>query len=544
MIGGMFVDREQDMKKVVAVIFVLVVVLAIFIGIRSNNKVDLLDIIPTPTPEETPSPTPTPTPTPTPVPSVRPTETKEEEEVQGTPMVNESKPEEKPKEESTTVDKTNLETQIDKGNELLATSLGSSDGELADLVNELYRLLAEATKVSSDKTATKSEVNAIYVKLTAIIDQVTDYCNKLYEEALTKVMAVENEVTQENMDLAKEAVEKLPSGDQRTALEDRLAALTPEEIKTAGDLVTLKELLENEDGTVGTIYLIEDIKDIEETLTINGPIVINGQGHTLTFTEDVTEGIVIHVPGKTQEAVPGVIALDLEEDTETTTNTHVVLNNLVVAGTENMVGVVVYDSNDVVLNNYTGSNMKSALQVNGSQVTLTGTTTVSGSKEAGIELLMTKREELQGSEELTTPTLTIAEGATIVHESEVELAVPTVTVPVVKEEQVGLVIEEGLTEATASMFRQEVTEETVKYYLNDTSANNEVVPSGEEEAGTNTLTATPVEDMTPNTEMDTLEGDTVDSKEEEQVGLPATNSPAKDTTSPTASGLEDPLDEE
>ena len=60
----MFVDREQDMKKVVAVIFVLVVVLAIFIGIRSNNKVDLLDIIPTPTPEETPSPTPTPTPTP------------------------------------------------------------------------------------------------------------------------------------------------------------------------------------------------------------------------------------------------------------------------------------------------------------------------------------------------------------------------------------------------------------------------------------------------------------------------------------------------
>ena len=541
MIGGMFVDREQDMKKVVAVIFVLVVVLAIFIGIRSNNKVDLLDIIPTPTPEETPSPTPTPTPTPTPVPSVRPTETKEEEEVQGTPMVNESKPEEKPKEESTTVDKTNLETQIDKGNELLATSLGSSDSELADLVNELNRLLAEATKVSSNKTATESQVKAIYTKLTAIIDQVTDYCNKLYEEALTKVMTVENEVTQENMELAKEAIEKLPSGDQRTALEDRLDALTPEEIKTAGDLAGLKELLKNEDGTVGTIYLTDDIKDITETLTINGPIVINGQGHKLTFTGDEDEGIVIHVPGKTNAAeVLGIATLGLEEDTETT-NTHVVLNNLVVEGTESMVGVVVYDSNDVVLNNYTGSNMKIALQVNGSQVTLTGTTTVSGSKEAGIELLMTKREELQGSEELTNPTLTLAEGATIVQAFEEEQTVPTVTVPVVEKEQVGLVIEEGLTEDMESMFRQEVTEETVKYYLNDTSADNEVVPSDEEAAGPNTLTATPAETKTPD---DTLEGDTVDSKEEEQVGLPATNSPAKDTTSPTASGLEDPLDEE
>ncbi len=536
----MFVDREQDMKKVVAVIFVLVVVLAIFIGIRSNNKVDLLDIIPTPTPEETPSPTPTPTPTPTPVPSVRPTETKEEEEVQGTPMVNESKPEEKPKEESTTVDKTNLETQIDKGNELLATSLGSSDSELADLVNELNRLLAEATKVSSNKTATESQVKAIYTKLTAIIDQVTDYCNKLYEEALTKVMTVENEVTQENMELAKEAIEKLPSGDQRTALEDRLTALTPEEIKTAGDLAGLKELLKNEDGTVGTIYLTDDIKDITETLTINGPIVINGQGHKLIFTGNEDEGIVIHVPGKTKEAVPGVIALGLEEDTETT-NTHVVLNNLVVEGTESMVGVVVYDSNDVVLNNYTGSNMKSALQVNGSQVTLTGTTTVSGSKEAGIELLMTKREELQGSEELTNPTLTLAEGATIVQAFEEEQTVPTVTVPVVEKEQVGLVIEEGLTEDMESMFRQEVTEETVKYYLNDPSADNEVVPSDEEAAGPNTLTATPAEAKTPD---DTLEGDTVDSKEEEQAGLPATNSPAKDTTSPTTFDLDEPLDEE
>jgi len=171
-----------------------------------------------------------------------------------------------------------------------------------------------------------------------------------------------------------------------------------------GNAATLNELLNALDAdAVKTINIKKDIDDIGATIVVDRVVTIDGGDHLLTFATDFSglangerQGILVSADGVT-------------------------INDLKVAishkdGWQGAYGIQVYDATGVVINNYTGTGADAALLVNGSDVELTGETTVSGNEFGGIEVS-------RGSEATADSVLTVT--GTLVNDTE-EYKKPTI----------------------------------------------------------------------------------------------------------------------
>lgn len=151
------------------------------------------------------------------------------------------------------------------------------------------------------------------------------------------------------------------------------------EVKTGEEL---RAALEKE--YLNYIVIMADISGINSTIEINHAVTIAGNGKTLSFVSlaekpnGMRNGLLIESAGVTVND----ITITLSEE------------NSAWAG---VYGIQVYDADGVTLHNYTGTGGDAALLVNGSTVTLTGTTDVSGNKFGGIEAAKGTVPELKKS---------------------------------------------------------------------------------------------------------------------------------------------------
>ena len=126
----------------------------------------------------------------------------------------------------------------------------------------------------------------------------------------------------------------------------------------------------------GTYYLSEDIT-LTEQLNITAPITIDGDGHTISKNTAGVSDAAVETDSIIQISVDGVT-----------------LRNLTVEGSSALTdewdsgeyGIKIYDADGVTLQNVTVTAVNAGIQVNGSKVTLTGTTTVTGNVFGGIEV--------------------------------------------------------------------------------------------------------------------------------------------------------------
>ena len=128
--------------------------------------------------------------------------------------------------------------------------------------------------------------------------------------------------------------------------------------------------------TINTLNIGANFTGLTERIVIDRKVEVNGNGNKITFTSAVNEaaygsrhGILVNADDVT------ITDLVVEMDANT--------NDLTWTGTY---GIQVYDATGVVINNYTGTKADAALMLNGSEVELTGTTTVTGNEFGGIEV--------------------------------------------------------------------------------------------------------------------------------------------------------------
>ena len=135
------------------------------------------------------------------------------------------------------------------------------------------------------------------------------------------------------------------------------------------------------DSNITTINLGQDITDLTSRVVINRPVTINGNNHKLTFTNAINEV----ADGERQGIAvisDDVVINDLTVEMDAVQD---ILSRL----DENWDGVYaiqVYNSKNVILNNITATKADGGILVNASEVTLTGTITLSGNEFGGMEV--------------------------------------------------------------------------------------------------------------------------------------------------------------
>lgn len=141
---------------------------------------------------------------------------------------------------------------------------------------------------------------------------------------------------------------------------------------TVAEVSNLKELQDAlNDDSITTINIKDDINDISDTIVVDRSVTINGNGNTFSFSE-----------------------LEKDEDGLQIVTDDVTIQNLKVdAGLgdnkENWQGtyaIQVWNATDVTLENVTATGGNGGILVNGSTVTLEGTTDVSDNGFGGIEV--------------------------------------------------------------------------------------------------------------------------------------------------------------
>lgn len=172
-------------------------------------------------------------------------------------------------------------------------------------------------------------------------------------------------------------------------------------IAEVSTLADLRSALANTAKTI--ININANIGAIDARIVADRAIVINGNGNTLSFTDAINtadygtrHGILVSA-------------------------NNVTINNLKVQMTpkdiwQGTYGIQAISSTGVVLNNITVAGADGGILVNGAEVQLTGTTTLSGNESGGIEVS-------QGSGITATPKLTVA--GTLVNANEA-IALPTI----------------------------------------------------------------------------------------------------------------------
>jgi hypothetical protein len=148
-------------------------------------------------------------------------------------------------------------------------------------------------------------------------------------------------------------------------------AATVVDVAEVADLPQLQAALAN--SQISTINVTADISGVEARIVVDRAVVINGGDHTISFTDAINtsgpgtrHGIAVQANG-------------------------VSIKDLAVKMTpkdkwQGVYALQVYNATGVTLENFTGSGADAALLVNGSEVTLTGATTVSGNEFGGIEV--------------------------------------------------------------------------------------------------------------------------------------------------------------
>ena len=447
--------REDNVKKIVAVVLVIVVIIAILIGVRSCGKKD-----------EKIEPTPTPTATVTP----EPTSTPDDEEndtnsnhnydtgynrpdTDVTVPVN-NEPEVTPTPTPEVIDLEGLKNAVKEASTVIDNLVfeeGSSDSTLIDLLAELSTVEEEGAMLLQEADLTQAKVDAKQAEIEVLIDEITERIAWLTEDATNAVSLAEEKITSENYEMAVIAVGKLPISEVKEELQNRLQAIESL-VGTIAYITNEDELMEalaNEDIT--TIELENDLEDISG-FVIDRPMNFEGNEYQMTFKEFELKGITI-----------------ISDD--------VVLNNVSVAltdeiGWQGSYGVHVYNSKNVVLNNYTGMNADAALLVNASEVELTGITNVSNNEFGGIEVSKGIGEDLENS------VLTIS--GTIVNETEA-YALPTVWV----------IKGEGTVNGTFAATNEEIKEDQIQYYLVEENATDSEVVVDDDEKEEETIEEQP-----------------------------------------------------
>lgn len=169
-------------------------------------------------------------------------------------------------------------------------------------------------------------------------------------------------------------------------------ALTAKWSKTVSNVDEFKSGIANATETT-TITLGDNITGINETLTINKDIVLEGNGKTLSFN------------AINKDASGVATALVINRD-------NVVVNDLTVEmtaqdGWQGNYAIQVYNAEGVVLNNITASNGDAGLIVNASKVELTETTKLLNNEFGGIEVSKGTAEGLEKSELTVTGTISM-----------------------------------------------------------------------------------------------------------------------------------------
>ena len=170
--------------------------------------------------------------------------------------------------------------------------------------------------------------------------------------------------------------------DNITAVEDEKGAVVD---TTTVEVSTIEELQAAlVDTHVKTINLTADIENVSDRIVVERAVTINGGEHTISFTDAINElaygnrqGIVVYA----SDATIKDLTVQLTDKAEW----------------QGAYGVQVYNAQNVVLHNFTGSGADAALYVNSSKVELTGTTNVSGNEFGGIEVSKGTEEGLSNS---------------------------------------------------------------------------------------------------------------------------------------------------
>ena len=455
-------DKEKDLKRIVAVVLILIVALVVFICIRSCAKEES-----EPTPVATPTPTATATPEVTPNPDNQGGSSSsnhttnsggqnmsnsEKEEVISTPAPT---PEPTPTPEVITLEQ--LKQSVTQAREILRTSEGSKNFEFIALVSELETLTREAEVLIEQNT---TDSNAIALAKNAVdskMMEVNQKLNEMISVAYESVETAEGRITTENVAMAFESVKMLPDGELKIALLERLNALHPEMIAYVSTEEELRNAIINQ--TIETIVLDNNIKDIQDSISIDRPLTMEANGSSLQFTVD------------------SIVGVSISSDDETINNLTVTMTNQ--TKWEKRYALKVTNAKNVILYNYTGSYADAGLLVNGSEVTLTGVTTVSDNEFGGIEV---SREE-----GLENAILNI-EG-TLVNETE-SYGLPTVW----------LVKDQGVVNGTFAASNSEMIPNVIQYYLDRENAYTEVELAKEELKETMKLVSETLENSSNSTD--------------------------------------------
>ncbi len=172
-------------------------------------------------------------------------------------------------------------------------------------------------------------------------------------------------------------------------------------IAEVSTLADLRAALANTTKTI--ININANIGAIDARLVADRQMTINGNNNTLSFTDAINDSVYGTRHGILVSA------------------NNVTINNLKVQMTQQtewqgVYGIQAISSTGVVLNNITVAGADGGILVNGAEVQLTGTTTLSGNESGGIEVS-------QGSGITATPKLTVA--GTLVNANEA-IALPTI----------------------------------------------------------------------------------------------------------------------
>lgn len=392
-------DKEKDIKKIVAVVIVLLIALVAFVLVRGCTK------------EEEKQPTPSPVPTDIVEPTPAPDEEKDDKqtnntttteptvdrvvdkvEVKPTPIVYASKQQ---------LDE--LMFLVENARYMTSDLTGSSDDRLAELVNELNKLCKKAEDLVEKGNASKKEIDALYEEIDNAYIYLADYAAGLYYQVLDVLEELEDDLTKENIEKLRELVKKLPQNEEKDKLVNVVHVLEFEE-----------QLM---DTTVTEINLKYDLKlydaiwlDVEQ---LGRDIVIDGKGHTLTTDSDSTTiGINIEasqVNGATLASHNITIKNVIIDMAQQEADAGVLLLAEEGMGSAPVYGISVLNTDNVTIENVTVKNAEVGIVLDSSKVTLSGEINVTDNIYAGIEVFGTSEKP---------STLTIADGATLVNETE------------------------------------------------------------------------------------------------------------------------------
>ena len=162
------------------------------------------------------------------------------------------------------------------------------------------------------------------------------------------------------------------------------------------------------DDSIDTIFIGADISDLTSRIVVNRPVTIEGQGHTLSFTDAINGAADGYRHGLVIENVKDAVVVN---NLKVTMNAVQDQDMVYDSNWNGVYAIQAYNSKNVTLKDITVSGADGGILVNSSVVTLDGTITLNGNEFGGIEVSKGDNVDLSAS------TLNI-NGATLAFENE------------------------------------------------------------------------------------------------------------------------------